>query len=348
MTRAIGSDFHLPPGLLTARKKKNLPTDRTFLASGRACLKVIITAEELAGKTVLLPAYLCDSVLLPFKEKKVKMVFYRVNHQLIIDQKDLFEKIKKEKPDAVVIIHYFGWIQPRVETIIKRMRKQSPNCVVIEDLVQSYLTSYQPRGDYWFNSYRKFLPVADGAFVTGKKKVGEPAESAASGVRLMAMLLKNMPGMKSLARRLFQTYEHRGVNRGISSMSWFSRYIIKRVDENAVKNIRRKNYQHLARLLTKEAGKETDIPVLFPKLPEGVCPLGLPVIVKDRDAVRRRLIQQKIYCPVHWDLPTDISKKKFPVSHVVSEHIFTIPIDQRYTKEDMERIARCLKKIKQI
>lgn len=345
MTRAMGSDFHLPLGLLAARKKKNLPRDRTFLASGRACLKAIITAEELAGKTVLLPAYLCDSVLLPFKEKKVKMIFYRVNHQLIIDRDDLFEKIKKEKPDAVVIIHYFGWIQPRVETIIKRMRKQRPNCVVIEDLVQSYLTSYQPRGDYWFNSYRKFLPVADGAFVAGKKKIGQPAESAASGVRLMAMLLKNMPCMKQVAWRLFRNHEQREVNRGIRSMSRFSRYIIKRVDEEAVKNIRRNNYQHLALLFAKEAGKETDIPVLFPKLPDGVCPLGLPIIVKNRDAVQQRLIRKKIYCPVHWDLPADINKKKFPVSHAVSEHILTIPIDQRYTKEDMEWIAQCLKKI---
>ncbi len=343
MTRAIGSDFHLPLGLLTARKKKNLPTDRTFLASGRACLKVIITAEELTGKTVLLPTYLCDSVLLPFKEKKIKTVFYRVNRQLSMDQGDLFEKIKKEKPGAVVMIHYFGWIQPRIEAVIKRIRKQHPDCVIIEDLVQSYLTTYRPNGDYWFNSYRKFLPVADGAFVAGKKKIPQPAERAASGVRLMAMLLKNMPGMKSLVRRLFQTYEHRGVNKGISSISWFSRYIIKRVDENAVKNIRRKNYQCLALLLAKEAGEETDIPMLFPKLPDSVCPLGLPVIVKDRDAVRRRLIQKKIYCPVHWDLPADISKKKFPVSHAISEHILTLPIDQRYTERDMKRIVQCLK-----
>lgn len=343
MTRAIGSDFHLPLGLVTAQKKKNLPADRTFLASGRACLKAIITAEELAGKTVLLPAYLCDSVLPPFEEKKIKAVFYRVNRQLGIDQNDLFEKIKKEKPGAAVMIHYFGWIQPRIEAVIKRIRKQHPDCVIIEDLVQSYLTTYRPSGDYWFNSYRKFLPVADGAFVGGKKKIPPPAERAASGVRLMAMLLKNMPGVKSLARRLFQTYEHRGVNKGISSMSWFSRYIIKRVDENAVKNIRRKNYQHLARRLAHE-----DIQLLFPELPEAVCPLGLPVIVKDRDAVRRRLIQEKIYCPVHWNLPAGISKKKFPVSHAVSEHILTIPIDQRYTEKDMERIARCLKKIKRI
>ena len=336
--KPIGSDFHLPLGILAARKKKNLPMKQTYLASGRACLKAVIVVEH--PKTVLLPAYLCDSVLMPFKEKNIKMVFYRVTNQLGIDETDLFAKIKKEKPDMIVIIHYFGWIQPAVEKILQRIRKLHQACIIVEDIVQSYLTTYQPSGDYWFNSYRKFLPVADGAFVGGKKMIQQPKETASSGVRKIALLLKKVPGMNKAARKLFKTYEHNKVNKGVQAMSGFSRRIVEWVDETAVKKIRRRNYQYLATRL----GQETDIRLLFPNLPEGVCPLGLPVMVKNREEVCATLINQKIYCPVHWELPADISKKEFPVSHEISTHILTIPIDQRYTEKDMERIVQCLKK----
>ena len=40
--------------------------------------------------------------------------------------------------------------------------------------------------------------------------------------------------------------------------------------------------------------------VLICRIAEDACPLVLPVRVKDRDALRRRLMEHRIYCAVHW------------------------------------------------
>ena len=343
MTRESGSDFHLPLGLVVSGKKTVWSTGQTLLASGRACLKAIIRQESLAEKTILIPAYLCDSVLLPLQQENMRIIFYTVTKKLEIDEKDLLKKIKKENPSAVLIIHYFGWIQPNIQTICAEIKKQTKQqCIIIEDLVQTYLTEYSPSGDYWFNSYRKFLPVADGAFLGGKKiPTPLPCFPAA---RILALLLKNSRALKPLYRALFTHHEQKAVNgKKVEGMSRFSKYVLARINESAVKNIRRANYEYLAQRL----GAETTVKMFHQKLPAMVCPLGLPIIAKNRntrDALQKYLIGQRIYCPVHWKLPPEIRKKEFPESHAVSEQILTIPIDQRYTQKDMERIAQCLKK----
>ncbi len=67
-------------------------------------------------------------------------------------------------------------------------------------------------------------------------------------------------------------------------------------------------------------------------------------MAKDRDGLKKMLIKNRIYPPIHWKLPSEVDKEEFSASWQVSKHILTIPIDQRYKTEDMQFVADTLGK----
>jgi len=66
------------------------------------------------------------------------------------------------------------------------------------------------------------------------------------------------------------------------------------------------------------------------------------VLCKNRDEVQRIMNANKIFPPVHWRLPEDVSSHLFPTSHQIAANILTIPIDQRYDKKDIDRVVDVL------
>jgi len=83
---------------------------------------------------------------------------------------------------------------------------------------------------------------------------------------------------------------------------------------------------------------------IFPELPSQVVPLGFPIRLKNRDAVRQRLFNHDIYPPVHW-LIQRIVPSEFRDSHRLAAEIMTLPCDQRYDSEDMHRMAQLILKV---
>jgi dTDP-4-amino-4,6-dideoxygalactose transaminase len=77
------------------------------------------------------------------------------------------------------------------------------------------------------------------------------------------------------------------------------------------------------------------------KLEPGVSPLGFPMLHEGRDRLLHRLIQEKIFPPIHWSLKK--VPKDFSDSYWVSEREITLPCDHRYDAEDMKKIIKCVK-----
>ena len=78
---------------------------------------------------------------------------------------------------------------------------------------------------------------------------------------------------------------------------------------------------------------------LFGEPGEGDVPLFVPVLVKDslRDPLRRFLIGNQIYCPVHWpDAGTGGGKELYAGE-------LSLLCDQRYGQEDMQRQINTIK-----
>ena len=90
---------------------------------------------------------------------------------------------------------------------------------------------------------------------------------------------------------------------------------------DAERNIRLGNYMFLAENLQW---------AWLPLTPD--FPTFFPMLVDKRDELREYLKTKEIYLPVHWPKPEG-------VENPIYDRIISIPVDSRYDKEDMERVA---------
>ena len=97
--------------------------------------------------------------------------------------------------------------------------------------------------------------------------------------------------------------------------------------------IRRKN----AKILHDGLKRHQDISFLF-NVEQMDCPIFVPIIVKNgkRDYFRKILIENKIYCPIHWPKPNATCN-----SNIYDSELSLI-CDQRYNEFDMKRIIEIL------
>ena len=117
---------------------------RYFLNGGRACLAVIgdYLIDHGIDK-ILLPAYLCPSILDALERCGLAYGFYQVNEDLSIDLDDLTQKATAYK--AVYFINYFGFLHsPEVRNYLKDLRENG--VLVIEDNAQAGFTRSPDRG----------------------------------------------------------------------------------------------------------------------------------------------------------------------------------------------------------
>jgi hypothetical protein len=131
-----------------------------FFNNGRASLKAGLLLLNLQKKDeVLIPEYVCDSIIQPFDELNLKLVFFKVNEKLFPIWSDVKKKISK-KTKAILMIHYFGFPND-VENFLKF--KKNNNICLIEDYCHGYKGLYKKKslgsfGDFSFNSMKKIIP----------------------------------------------------------------------------------------------------------------------------------------------------------------------------------------------
>ena len=107
--------------------------------------------------------------------------------------------------------------------------------------------------------------------------------------------------------------------------------LAKKFDVKAIKTKRRANAEVLRRAFPDW--------LIFPTLAPTDIPMFVPVLVPDgkRDALRRYLIQNEIYCPIHWPV-SEYHKLDERTAHIYQNEL-SLVCDQRYTEEDMNRMV---------
>ncbi len=104
-------------------------------------------------------------------------------------------------------------------------------------------------------------------------------------------------------------------------------------------SIRRRN----AELLLQGLNSLHIVEPIFPKIETHDVPLFLPILVKNnkRDALRKYLIENSVYCPIHWPLSLlhSITKEE---QQIYSSELSLI-CDQRYGEDEMNRQLELLR-----
>jgi hypothetical protein len=125
-------------------------------------------------------------------------------------------------------------------------------------------------------------------------------------------------------------------------ISIISRYMLRSFNVARCIEIRHRNYVHFLRLLNDSE----QITPLFPDLPEGVCPLSFPVIVRDRDRVCAELNQAGIPASPWWvGYHAGLSWDEFENARFLKESILSLPLHQFLDDRHIAHISNVLKSV---
>ena len=107
----------------------------------------------------MLPQFICDSVLHPFKDLKIKVTYYEIDKSFSPNWKDIEKKYNK-KTKAIMMVHYFGY-PSEIKKFLNFKKKKK--IFLIEDYCHGYggkENKYRlgSLGDFSFSSLKKIFP----------------------------------------------------------------------------------------------------------------------------------------------------------------------------------------------
>lgn len=333
----IGGEFQIAVTDILNAQNGHLETPDVYTySSGRAALFQILKylRQEKDVNHVLLPDYLCSSVLVPVKELELDYTFYPINENLELEPAS-FQPLYK-KGTAVLFINYFG-LQD-LSGQIKAIREIDDKAIIIEDDVQAYYEFIKPLDgvDFKFTSLRKTFAVPDGGLVKTKYHLPRVTTPNTFGqYKAAAALLKSMREGNfndQIYLELFEKGESLIDSEQECGMSLIAEKLYSFMNEEHVKVRRLNNAVYLVEQLEK-----IGIKPLLPLLEDHV-PLFIPVVLKNRDAVRKAMFKEEIFCPVHWPLDGMNVKR----GEQMSREELSLIIDQRYGRSDMDRLLSVL------
>lgn len=346
----IGSYFWLeetaktdPSGKITWLPEK--VRDAAFTFSGRASIELALrdVLSRRNVRKVYAPSYCCISMVQPFLDHGLELRYYDVTFE---DGAFRYDIDFDHDCDIVLIMNYFGFAVEKTHEVIEKLH--TGGAVIIEDITHSLLSrpAYSTGSDYLVASLRKWFAVPAGGwlgkmngplgvrpYLSGNHAVDEKLR----GMREKALYIAGKGGGKEKYLLHNGNFERDLADADRMLMiDDTSRGLLCGTDVERIRRRRRQNAETLLRGL-----KELDGPAVA--VPEGRSendtPLFVPIFMEraDRDALRRLLTADDIYCPVHWpELPG--------APGGIRENELSLICDQRYSGEDMEAILRVIRR----
>lgn len=346
----VGGEFYYDPAW-----RVDTPAVTTghmaFLNGGKACLIVISDYLRDQGiDRILLPSYLCPTILNTLEKCGMECGYYQVNPDLSIDLVDLARKAEDYR--AVYFINYFGFPRSAQESALLR-ELQRRGALLVEDNAQTgFVETFT--GDFVFNSMRKLCAYDGGYLITSfnmqscieKRKVQSNRRLPLIReyrTRLAEYLFQSKGTWEELVR-LYSLAERYYESDQVVEGDTDERRNIEHLDWLGIKQRRRENYRYLLSLISTI----TELTPLYPDLPDGVMPCGLPVYVSGvpRDWLFDELGNVGIGLTIHWDaLLHDPRLNHNPVAAEMAAKILTLVIDQRATHKQLDYQAQTIRGI---
>jgi hypothetical protein len=318
----------------------------TFM--GRDALRLAALSLGLdAASRVLMSAYVCKEVLRVFQAGS-EVEFYDVDPDLTVAPENLESRFRVASPDAVVLINYFGFLQPHREAIKELCRANG--VMLIEDCAHSILTEGSGDcGDLCVYSFRKLLPVPDGgALRLNHRRNGfQPRfyprliSNLLSVLIMLKLRLKirsavlSRAGIAGGARKAGRQVARGYSDRPCLPISSFAQYGVRRGNVQDIIAKRRNDY-----LVWQDWSRQTGCcRPIFNGLPVGVCPMGFPVTVRNRDKIKADLEAEGVYLKVHWNLPVAVAGDCIN-SHALSKETITLPVHPDLKRGERESIIK--------
>lgn len=350
--REFGSEFEIEYARdyyfdnLATLKKNN-----AFTRSGREAIG--LAAKSIPSGVVLMPAYCCWSMELPFEEANHTIEYYRLNEDLSVDIEFLMKQIDIYNPKAVLIMNYFGFVPTKV--VVDTIKNTNKNIVIIEDFTQSLFClkeNYNEQVDVYVASIRKSVGVPDGGIIITSLPIDKSILSDSSHTpfvrdHIVAGRMKTRyrytadPDDKVIFRK-YQGYAGKFIkeNYGIYQISDEALSILNHTIVENVRVARKSNYKNLYSILSSNS----KLKVLFAPSESNQAPFSMIICVENRNEVQTAMANNGVYAQVLWPLK-DKAKDICIVSKYMEEHMLAIPIDQRYFYDDIIEMGKRINEV---
>ncbi len=315
--------------------------------SGRAALRFLIRYRRI--QKLLLPGFCCSTVREACEAEGIPWEFYSIDSN--------FHPILKQPlqdQEWLYVVNFYGTL---TDQAIKELAVCYPR--MIADYTHAFFQKPLEELDTLY-SCRKFFGVADGAYLS----VGTRRESPSSDDHTSRQppdsgmqdgweaLYQTLPLDVSFERMHFllgrfegkasDFYQEYARNNEIFTaepvkrMSALTRNLLRGIDYDFTRQQRTENFRYLhARLKTLNRLNLAPIPGAY------AYPFWYQARPDAGAGLRAELIRRKIYVPTLWpevleQYPAD------SLEYQMAENILPLPIDQRYTREDMDQILETL------
>ena len=318
-------------------------TDFTYTFSGRSAIELALIniMESQDIKRVYMPSYCCSSMLSSFIKHGIDITYYDVS----INSNGLTYHIDySQDVDLFFAMSYFG-VEHSMDEVIKKFK--SLGTIILEDITHRLLSeiSFSKYADYGVASLRKWFAIPTGGLLVSKTNINiKPNKKSDIFVQdqIKAMELKTsyLNENKVEKEAFFKLYNR--LNQEIQEIDYLfkidktSEQILHKLDVNNIKQIRKEN----ARIMYENLRQYSLINMLQETVDlSQMTPLYVPIIVQSkeiRDKLVKHLIDNQIYCPVHWPKPTEINLNNR--NNALYEQEISLICDQRYSRNDMRKI----------
>lgn len=297
--------------------------DSIRLNTGRNAFEFILRAKKY--KKVYLPFYTCDVMLETITKLNLKYEFYSIDKGFF----PIFDFKKIDKNEVFVYNNYFGLCDKQTKEIVTLCKN------LIVDNSQAFYTK-PIKGVDTFYSPRKFFGLPDGAYLYTNKLIDYNIEKDISYERCEHLLGR----MDTTAEQHFQVYKENSkilCNQPIKKMSNLTQRLLSSIDYKTISDKRRKNFN----IIHNELGKRNKLEF---NISSKEVPMIYPFLVLNGSKLKRELIANKIYVATYWPNVLNWAEKD-SFEYNITNNLLALPIDQRYSEDDMYRIIEIIKRI---
>lgn len=329
------------------------------------------------GETVLVPAYHCAAFVEPVLAFGARVVFYKVGLDCMPDLADVSRKVDAQTR-AIVAVHYFGFAAP-IDALMNLC--EAHQLFLIEDCAHVLVNCAAARtlgshGHISVFSFRKFLPLCEGACLVNNAKPGAgPLKLRATGWRHTLRMTKHLvekfctdsggvaaslanraqAGFKSMTRTLPPEALTKGGQPSLTqepppfdlaladeSMAHLSQRVLRNSVLVRIVEQRRANYEHLLQATAGLAG----ITPLFPRLPAGICPWVFPVVSSLVKDLHKRLRERGVAAAA-WDgvMHPSLPIAQFPEAAQLYAKLIFLPLHQDLSAARLDAMVDVLKSV---
>ena len=304
------------------QKNKQLHPGAIALDCGRSCLSYL---TEIRGiRRVLLPDFLCDSVGILYKSMGISVRSFEVNDFFLPHGETYVEE-----DEWMLLVDYYGSLTSESVDFWSAL---SNGRLIVDETQGYYRKAWKGVDTFW--NCRKWFGVPDGALLMTRD--GERLDREvfrAKSADWMRHVLGRAEGRAADFLADARNNERRLTGVPARLISTVSDALLSGIDHELVIKRRVENWHVIDAELASWnllSTSEPEVPFMY------------PFLVADSTGMREELATKGIYIPTLWPNVVD-DRSAGDVARCYANNILPLPLDQRYSAEDMQIMCRAVR-----